>query len=292
MGHEFCGEIVDYGPGTRRSRPKGSMVCSVPIRLKPTGAEFIGYSGANPGGFGEYMLLTEDHLIDVPNGLSPDLAALTEPMAVGARGVALARLTPEDVPLVIGCGPIGLAVIASLKLRGVGPIVASDFSAARRRLAAAIGADVTVDPAEASPFESWRSAASTGQPNPGVNLPGWLVGSGLRPAVVFDCVGARGMIRAIMREAPQDTRIVVLGLCRGEDAFEPFEGIKKELSLVFSNSYTRQEFADTLAAIADGRLDAGAMITGRIGLAGVAQAFADLERPEVHAKIIVRPGGN
>ena len=97
--------------------------------------------------------------LPVPNGLATDHAALTEPMAVGVHAVAKARLEADDVPLVSGCGPLGLAVIGALKLAGVAPIVAADYSARRRELALAMGADVVVDAGLDSPFSSWREAA-------------------------------------------------------------------------------------------------------------------------------------
>src|SRR5881296_360844 len=88
------------------------------------------------------MVLSELLALEVPNGLATEHAALTEPMAVGLHAVQKARLEPDDAPLVIGCGPVGLAVIAALRLCDVRPIVAADFSPRRRELAAALGADV------------------------------------------------------------------------------------------------------------------------------------------------------
>src|SRR3546814_14353555 len=65
-------------------------------------------------------------------------------------------LTPEDIPVVIGCGPVGLAVIAGLKIKGVHPIIAADFSPGRRKLAETMGADIVLDPAEHSPRSEER----------------------------------------------------------------------------------------------------------------------------------------
>jgi len=135
MGHEFCAEIVEHGPETTRALPVGTRVCSRPTLLRASGPQSVGYSNDNPGGYGQYMRLSEALLLPVPNGLATDHAALTEPMAVGVHAVAKARLQPDDAPLVIGCGPVGLAVIAALRMQGIGPIVASDFSPKRRGLA-------------------------------------------------------------------------------------------------------------------------------------------------------------
>src|SRR5262249_57259955 len=145
MGHEFCAEIVDHGPGTTRALKAGARVCSRPTLMRGTGPQSIGYSNDNPGGYGEYMRLSEALLLEVPAGLATEHAAFTEPMAVGVHAVARARLERDDAPLVIGCGPVGLAVIAALRLAGVRPIVAADFSPPRRELAATLGADVAVD---------------------------------------------------------------------------------------------------------------------------------------------------
>src|SRR5262245_2219205 len=147
MGHEFCAEIVEHGPETTKALPAGTRVCSRPTLARAAGPQSLGYSNDNPGGYGEYMRLSEALLLAVPNGLATDHAALTEPMAVGVHAVAKARLAPEDAPLVIGCGPVGLAVIAALRLARVEPIVAADFSPGRRELAEALGAHVIVDPA-------------------------------------------------------------------------------------------------------------------------------------------------
>ena len=99
----------------------------------------IGYSNDNVGGYAERMLLSEALLLEVPNGLAAEHAALTEPLAVGIHAVAKANVRGDEVPLVIGCGPVGLAVIAALKLKGLHPIVAADYSPARRALAAEAG---------------------------------------------------------------------------------------------------------------------------------------------------------
>ena len=138
MGHEFCVEVVDHGPNTDHSLKAGTRAVSMPILIRPAGIETVGYSNDNPGGYGEYMRLSEKLLIEVPNGLPTHKAALTEPMAVGLHAVEMARLTQDDVPLVVGCGPVGLAVIASLRMKGVQPIIAADFSPRRRQLAQAV----------------------------------------------------------------------------------------------------------------------------------------------------------
>ena len=287
MGHEFCAELVGYGPETRRSLAVGTRVCSRPLLMRPTGPQTIGYSNDHPGGYGEYMRLSEALLLPVPETLSTEHAALTEPLAVGLHAVNKARLDPDDAPLVIGCGPVGLAVIAALRLADVRPIVAADFSARRRELALALGADVVVDPAAQTPWQSWRDAAVWRDAARAPALPSWLPGPARRPAVVFECVGVPGVLDQIMAAAPHHARIVVVGVCMEPDTISPMLGISKELGVQFVLGYTQDEFTATLGHIAAGRIPVAPLVTGTVGLDGVAGAFAELASPERHAKIMV-----
>jgi threonine dehydrogenase-like Zn-dependent dehydrogenase len=286
MGHEFCAEIVEHGPDTTRRLRPGTRVCSMPVLLRPEGRQTIGYSNEYPGGYGAYMILTEALLLPVPDGLGTEGAALTEPMAVGLHAVGKARLEPHDAPLVIGCGPVGLSVIAALRLANVRPIVAADFSRRRRELAAGLGADVVVDPAATTPWQSWRDAATARPGGTGPELGSW---GRRRPAVVFECVGVPGMLAQIMAAAPRETRIVVVGVCMEPDTILPMHGIGKELALQFVLGYTAEEFASTLRHIADGAIATAPLVTGKVGLEGVAPAFAELASPDRHAKILVEP---
>jgi threonine dehydrogenase-like Zn-dependent dehydrogenase len=289
MGHEFCAEVVEHGPDTSQRLAVGTRVCSRPALVRPDGARTIGYSNDTPGGYAEYMRLTESLLLEVPEGLATERAALTEPMAVGVHAVDKAGLTPDDVPLVIGCGPVGLAVIASLRLEGARPIVAADFSPRRRELAATLGADVTVDPAADTPWRSWREVAVWRDANRAPQLPPWVPGPPRRPAVVFECVGVPGVLDQIMAASPRGTRIVVVGVCMEPDTIHPMLGIAKELTIQFTLGYRPEEFAATLEHIAAGAIPTAPLITGKVGLGGVAEAFQDLASPERHAKILVEP---
>ncbi len=194
----------------------------------------------------------------------------------------------EDVCLVIGCGPVGLAVIAALKQKGLGPVIAADFSPRRRDLAEQVGADDVIDPAQTSPYESWQQTAWP--KNVDRNDP-MLRFSGVnpKPGLIFECVGVPGVIDQVIHGAMKNTRIVVVGVCMEQDSFRPLTGIGKELNIQFVLGYTAEEFANTLTLISEGELVVDQLITGRVGLSEVGQAFDDLGDPEAHAKIIVEP---
>ena len=288
FGHEFCAEVLDYGPETTKTLKPGTRVCSVPgIIGGPAGFEAVGYSNLYPGGYGEYMVLSEALLLPVPNGLSTENAALTEPFAVGVHAVNTVRPTKDDVFVVIGCGPVGLSVIAALKADGFGPVIAADFSPGRRALAEKMGADVLIDPATDSPYGKWKDF---GVPRSGAEIMmAQMTGQTVKRPVIFECVGVPGVIQTIMEGAPVHAKIVVVGVCMETDRFEPFLAINKQLDFHFVLGYSPEEFADTLRRISEGEIDAHPIITGHVGLDGVAQAFEDLGNPETHAKILVHP---
>jgi len=268
FGHEFCCEVLDHGPDTERRLKPGARVVSMPVMLAGESRSTIGYSNDYPGGYAERMVLAAPLLLEVPNGLPADHAALTEPLAVGIHAVEKAALAADDAPLVVGCGPVGLAAIVGLRLKGARPIIAADFSPKRRELAARMGADIVIDPAEESPYARLPAA---------------------RRAVIFECVGVPGLLQQILEAAPRDARVVVAGVCMEPDRIEPFFGIVKELALQFVLGYTPEEFARCLRLLAEGEVDSEALITGRVGLDGVKGAFAELANPERHTKILVEP---
>jgi threonine dehydrogenase-like Zn-dependent dehydrogenase len=244
----------------------------------------------------------------VPDDMPTELAALTEPMAVGLHAVRRGEVGKKDVAIVIGCGPVGLAVVSMLKASGVRTVVASDFSPGRRELARRCGADVVVDPEVESPYagdhghittapqvfdlavgtveklqklpvvpwqQVWRTAEKLGAANP------------KRP-VIFECVGVPGMLEQVVSSAPIWSRVVVVGVCMEPDRLRPAVAINKEIDLRFVLGYTPPEFHETLHLLARGKVEAP-IVTGQVGLSGVETAFTALGDPEVHAKILVDP---
>jgi threonine dehydrogenase-like Zn-dependent dehydrogenase len=287
FGHEFCAEIVDHGPDTAKTLPVGTRVCSVPIVVGPTGVEQIGYSNHYPGALAEHMVLQELLLLPVPDSLATNMAALTEPLAVGEHAVGLAGLQPGQPCLVVGCGPVGLAVIAALKGRGHGPVLAADFSPTRRALAEAFGADEVIDPAAESPHERW---SAFGVPRTVVERMGaGMFGSAVPEPVIFEAVGVPGMLQSLIADAPHRSRIVVVGVCMHTDHVEPFMAVTKELELRFSFGYTPAEFGATLERLGAGMPGADKLVTSTVGLDGAADAFATLRSPGEHGKILVTP---
>lgn len=274
MGHEFVAEVVEIGENVGNSSV-GDIVVSMPMTFDERGIFPIGYSNEYPGGYGELMALSDMLSIRVPNGLDADHAALTEPMAVGVHAVNKSRIQHGEAAVVLGCGPVGLAVIADLHRKGIEPIIAADFSAKRRELAKVLGAHEVVDPRIEPAVDAWRRVDAR---------------HANRNLVIYEAVGVQGMIDAAIAAAPRNARILVVGVCMQPDSIRPMLAIGRELSIQFVLGYDPMEFADTLRAIAEGELTAAPMITGLVGIDGVPQAFSDLGDPEAHAKILVVPG--
>lgn len=313
MGHEFCGVVAERGRGTAKEFKTGALVVAFPLLRANGGVHLTGLSPLAPGGYAEQVLAEAAMTFVVPNGLDADTAALTEPMAVALHAVRRSEVGKRDVAVVVGCGPVGLAVICHLKTMGVDTIIASDFSPGRRALAVRCGADVVVDPAKESPYDvlAAKKGVLTHVPDLyelGVGsmeklrkVPGWahlyrvadtLGAAGPKRSVIFECVGVPGMIDGVVAAAPVGARVVVVGVCMGEDAFRPAMAISKEVDMRFVFGYTPLEFRDTLHMLADGKLDASALVTGTVGLSGVDAAFRALGDPERHAKILIDPASS
>ena len=258
LGHEFVGEVAGFGPATRRKIAAGTPVVALPLTRRAERMHAIGLSAAAPGGYAEQLVVEESLMFAVPNGLSPRLAVLTEPLAVGLHAVRRAEVKKSDVAIVVGCGPVGLAVICMLKAQGVGTVVASDISAGRRQLAAACGADIVVDPAGESPYQApgdrgflTRLPDAVGlaietmeklRPLPVPWEHVWRVAEKLggkpKHPVIFECVGVPGILDAIIASAPLYSRVVVAGVCVEPDTIRPVMAINKEIDLRASKSHT------------------------------------------------------
>jgi threonine dehydrogenase-like Zn-dependent dehydrogenase len=309
LGHEFCGEVLDSGP--RSTLRPGTRVVAFPLLRHDGAVHPTGLSPSAPGGYAEQLLVEDSLAFAVPNGLPTEIATLTEPMAVALHAVRRGQVGKRQVAIVIGCGPIGLAVIGMLKATGVRTVIASDYSPARRTLASSVGADVVVDPAHDSPYEA---ASGHGHLHSAPELFDLAVGTmdklrrlprdswshvfraadavGLaapKHPVVFECVGVPGVIDDIIASAPLATRVVVVGVCMQPDRIRPVMAINKEIDLRFVLGYTPLEFRDALHLLADGTVNAAPVVTGVVGLDGVDAAFAALGDPEVHAKILIDP---
>ncbi len=270
-GHEYVGEVIDYGPGSARKVKPGRKVTSVPIMLAEGAHKVIGYSHECPGGFGELMLLDENILLEVPDGMPDAHAACIEPLAVGLEHARRGRPTKDDAALVLGCGAIGLGVIVGLKAMGIAPIVAADFHESRRELAVKMGAHIAVDPREVSPYAPLPDFG-----NRQVNL-------------IYENVGLPGMLQQVVEAAPFDGRIVMGGYCMEEERMFVFAAQNKRLNIQFASGEEPQDMDQALRGIDDGSIDVTPWLGETIGVSGVADAIATMSGPDAPVRTVVDP---
>lgn len=286
-GHEYSGEVLAVGANTETGLKVGDLITGLPFTHDHEGPKTWGLSPDYGGGLAEFACIDAARSYRLPDGVAPDLAALTEPLAVGLHAANLANRNPGP-NLVIGCGPVGLAVILSLRLAGRGPILAADFSAERREAAAALGADIVIDPAQDSPFMHWADLGLIPAPMSPLLARDFR---GLPPgANIFECTGAPGLIDQIVKSAPPHSHIIIAGVCPHEEKITPLEGILRELTLEFSFAYRPEEFASALDLIAKHPGKVGRLITSRQPLANTEAAFDSLAKSPREIKILIEPG--
>lgn len=159
MGHEFSGVVEEVGEGVRDIHP-GDRVCVLPLMFDGDcdacvrgivnccdKRGVVGVSGWG-GGLSESVVLPASCIKKLPDSISLEVGALVEPLAVGWHAVDASPLAPGDTALVLGAGPIGLAVVQALLGRGCARIIVSEVSTKRRAFAREFGAHDVVNPAE------------------------------------------------------------------------------------------------------------------------------------------------
>lgn len=277
MGHEFIGEVVGHGTGCSEDFPVGSRVTSMPILIR-AGVEplVIGHHPDAPGAFGELMIVSEIMSRRVPDGVPNDAVALVDAFAVGEFYVRCSGVGPGDLPLVIGAGAIGLSTVAALKSRGVGPIVIADFSADRLAYAATFGADVLVNPADRDPYDVYRETFRANHIQ--------------TPQVIFECVGANGLLQQVVDSCEFMARVYAAGGWYDAGTIDCTAATHKGMTMQFGGGPLPQDWYGTLDAVADGRLDPLPSIGRTIGLDEVPEAIDQVRRSQGPPRVVVHPG--
>ncbi|WP_439029862.1 alcohol dehydrogenase catalytic domain-containing protein [Gordonia terrae] len=279
MGHEFAGEVVAVGPedpAVEHSFRPGDTAAAMPVigchrcRACLTGdiarcssARTLGL-GVLPGALAEFVVVGAHESVRLDDVDTAD-GALVEPLAVGLHAVTRAAVRPADRALVLGAGPVGLAVLHWLS-RGVATeVVCSDPSPGRRAAALDLGASSVCTPDDLA-----------GEVGPGFD-------------VVFECVGKPGMIAAALDAVASAGRIVVAGVCLGDDTFMPVAGVVKETTMHFVSYYTRDEFVTAAAELRKGSIRSSALVSEIVGFGDADRVFAELSAPNDHRKVLISP---
>ena len=276
LGHEFAGEVVALGKGAEGLRT-GDLVSVIPLmscghceHCRKGEVQWCEHFGLQGGGYAEYALTRPNQCIRLPADLSLADGAIIEPLAVALHGVNLSGLQKGDKVLVLGAGPIGLAVAFWAKRRGAAKVAVQDIADFQQRRALEMGADAfVVDPAD--PIGSAERAL------------------GGKADIVFECVGIPGLIeQAVSQVRPRGT-ILLLGLCTRPDTFNSFAMLSKEVRLVTSAFFTVPEYKASLDALAQGAIEPRLLVTDTISLADTPDVFESIKHRTNQCKVLIAP---
>jgi len=278
-GHEFCGEVMETAGGFQA----GERVCALPARScgrcercrSGLGAycqnqRTLGLGDA-PGAYAELVEIAPHDAVRLPASVEDAQGALVEPLAVGLHAVNVARIRAGESVLVIGAGPIGLAIALWARHYGADPVVVSERSAGRRAMAERIGASHVANPETEDLGATLERIVPTG------------------PDAVFEAVGVPGLLQEALSRVRFRGRLVVAGVCMVPDTMEPFPAILKEASIHFVMAYEKDDFQYTVDMLEQQRIAPLPLITNRIGLEEVAQTFESLAKPSEQCKVLVLP---
>ena len=276
LGHEFAGEVVGLGREVEGLRT-GDLVSVIPLAscghcesCRKGEVQWCEQFALQGGGYAEYALTRPNQCVKLGANVSLADGAIIEPLAVALHGVHLSGMKAGDNVLVLGAGPIGLAVAFWAHRMGAAKVAVQDVADFQRDRAIGMGADIfVVDPAD--PVGSAEA------------------GLGGQAAVVFECVGIPGLIDQAVRQVRNRGTILLLGLCTRPDTFNSFAMLSKEVRLVTSAFFTVPEYEAALAALDAGALEPRLLVTGTISLGETPEVFESLKRRTSQCKVLIAP---
>lgn len=276
LGHEFAGEVVALGAGAT-GVAEGDLVSVIPLascghcesclRGEPAWCSAFGLQG---GGYAEYAVTRPNQCVKLPKSASLADGAIVEPLAVALHGVTQSGMRPGDRVLVLGAGPIGLAVAFWARRQGAACVVVQDVVRHQEARALAMGAHAFV----AEPEDPVGAAARA---------------LGGKADIVFECVGIPGLIAQAVDQVRNRGTVLLLGLCTRPDTFNSFAMLSKEVRLVTSAFFTRGEYEAALDALDRGAAEPRALVTDTLRLEDVPAGFEALRKRTHQCKVLIAP---
>lgn len=277
LGHEFAGEIVAIGKGAEGLKV-GDLVSVIPLKscgqcasCKSGEVAWCDSFGLQGGGYAEYAVTKPNQCIRLPQSASMADGAIIEPLAVALHGVNMSSMKPGDKVLILGAGPIGLAVAFWARRKGASDVIIQDLATHQEARALEMGAT--------------GFCVSPDDPVGGVER---MLGA--KPDIVFECVGVPGLIAQAVEQVKKRGTICLLGLCTRPDTFNSFAMLSKEVRLITSAFFTRQEYEEALDALDAGAAEPRALVTDTISLADTPARFEALRKRTHECKVLIAPG--
>jgi threonine dehydrogenase-like Zn-dependent dehydrogenase len=275
LGHEMAGVVEAVGENVTAVTPGDRVV------VQPGSEELGRIGGGGPEGGLTPLLLVRSadagFLHAVPDSVPLDVAAFAEPLAVGMHAVEQAQVRDGEAVAVFGCGPVGLASVATLVDAGCEQVVAVDLSATRRELAVGLGAQAALDP---TTDDVWAALADLHGTAP------FMFGPTPATAAFIEASGSPKVLRDILDRGRVGGRCSVVAL-----HYEPVPTsylmlLMKEFTLRGSMEYPAR-FADAVDLLA--RRDLSAVLTDRIPLERFDEALELLDGSKECGKVLVVP---
>jgi len=281
LGHELSGVIEQISENAAGLAP-GDMVAIIPYlhcgqclacrRGKTNCCTHMQVFGVHlDGGMRERVSVPVSHLLKADR-LTFDEVAMIEPLAIGAHAVRRADVRVGDTVLVIGSGPIGLAVMAFAKHAGA-KVIAMDINEERLDFCKSWAkADETIN---ASKVDHTTNAAESDVKQRLAELT-----NGEFPAAVFDATGNAASMTTAFELVAHGGKLIFVGLVKGEISFSDPEFHKRELTLLASRNATYEDFQHVMDVLSSGSLDISQYITHRSAFDQLIEDFESLLNPE------------
>lgn len=282
-GHEFVGELVDIkGSGSERYEIGDHVVaqpffscgnCGPCAKGEDNVCEDLHFMGAHTnGGFAEYVKVATRKMYKIPKDMNPELAALTEPVAVAVHDVRRSGLQVGESALIIGGGPIGMLIAMVARHAGARQVVISEINEYRRRVAEDLGF-ATVNPAEAS-FDA--------------QICGLTEGKGFD--VCFEVSGTRPGISTAVEKAKITGTIVVVGMTKEPYPIDLSMVFARELTIRGVRIHSQYSFIGALELLKSGAINSEfeSMISKVFDFEDLEEAFAYAQVPGDYFKVLVR----
>ena len=280
-GHEIAGVIVETGEEVPPLFQIGQIVAVVPYtncglcsscrRSRPHACRQNQTLGVQrDGGMCERLALPWQKLLPA-HGISPERAALVEPLSVGFHAVERGQIGDGETVAVFGCGLIGLGAVARAARRGA-EVIAVDLEASKLDLARVLGAAHVIDINAASLHD--RLAAIT---------------QGHGPDVIIEASGAASSYRAAVEEASFSGRLVCIGYAKEDVLFATRLIVQKELDVLGSRNATPRDFQQALRCLQGADFPAERLLSRVLPLAAAEEALQTwAAAPALTAKILIR----
>lgn len=262
FGHELFGEIVSVGPDVKELEV-GMRVAVNPITAKRAGRRY----SLEVGGFSQYVLIEDAalnyNLYPIHDDVTPEEAALVEPMSVGFHGAFSIKPQADENMVVLGAGPIGLSAAASLIGEGVNNVVIVDMDEMRLAKAQHLGAK-TVNTSTEALADGLRRHFGT------VNF----YGSDLPNVDGFiDAAGAPALFNQVMGIVKPNARIAIIAVYKNEIPVSLAQVMSKEVQIVGASGYTHEDIIKVVDHINKRKTSIGTIVTHVYKLENIQEAF-------------------